>query len=243
MIMADPDQPRKEFNKQELEELAASIRSRGFKEPISVRWNESLHLYMIIDGERRFRAATLIQAEELPCWVQKSNGRDVLIDQIVHNWQRSNLRPYETADALARLRDEFALTSKELAEVTGKPKAEVSKLLALHDKIIPDVQSIARSSDSGGNLTKRHLYSISQLPADRQLDVAEQIRNGNLTAIDTEQLVKKKRLKTVPRSRGVAARQRRFKTATADVVMTFRRATAADEDVEIVLKEIKDQLA
>ena len=239
LIVADPEQPRKEFNQQELSELAASIGSRGFKDPLTVRWADDVQCYMIIDGERRFRAATLLKVDELPCWVQKADGRDVLIDQIVHNWQRSNLRPYETADALARLRDEFSLSAKDLSVTTGKPKGEISKLLALHDKVIPEVQTLARGQESDGSLTRRHLYSISQLPDANQLDVARKVQDGQLTAIETEKLVKQKRPGTARKGLGLGARQRRFRTDMADVVITFRKSNITDLDVLQVLRQIE----
>lgn len=242
LIVADPQQPRKEFNERELTELAASIKARGFKEPLSVRWEESIQRYMIIDGERRFRAATRLNIDELPCWAQNGSSSDVLIDQIVHNWQRANLRPYETADALARLRDEFRLSPKELAAVTGKPKAEVSKLLALHDKVIPEVQNMARGEEADGSLTKRHLYSISQLPAERQSEVAALVRSGSMTALETEKLVKQKRSAGAQKPLGLRARQRRYKTTLADVVLTFRRGNVTDKDVITVLREVDAQL-
>lgn len=246
-IVPDPDQPRKEFPKEEMKELVASIRVRGIKQPLTVRWREDLSKYMVIDGGRRFEAATELQLEELPCWIQEGDGKETLIDQIVHNWQRVNLRPYETADALARLRDEFSLTQQQLADMTGKPKGEISKLLALHDKVVPDVQHMARS-ESGDNipLTKRHLYNISKLKPEEQKTVAEQVHQEKLSAIDTERLVTEKRgTKTSGRPKkrqGVAARQRRFRTTKADVLMTFRKKTVTAEDVQAVLQEIGGQV-
>ena len=78
--MPDPDQPRKEFNDRELTELASSIESRGIKQPLTVRWNQEHSRYMIIDGGRRFAAATRLKLDELPCWIQSGEGKDVLID-------------------------------------------------------------------------------------------------------------------------------------------------------------------
>lgn len=238
--MPDPEQPRKNFDPQELAELANSIRTRGIKEPITVRWDSGSAKWMIIDGERRFRAAAEAGVDTLPCWAQKAQQHDVLIDQIVHNWQRSNLRPYETADALARLRDKFGMTVSELSTATGKRKPDISKLLSLHDKVIPKVQELARSESGEGTLTRRQLYSISQLPPERQLDVAEKVRNGQMSADATEKLVARRRVNR--KARGLSARQRRFNTSLADVVMTFRRATISDADVRAVIREIEAHL-
>jgi ParB family transcriptional regulator, chromosome partitioning protein len=194
---------------------------------------------MIVDGERRYRAAGLLHIDRLPCWIQSLDGRDVLIDQVIHNWQRADLRPCETADALARLRDEFGMSGKDISATTGKPKSEVSKLIAIHDRVIPEVQERART-DERAKLSKRHLYSISKLPSDQQADVADQIRQGGYSAIQTEKLVSKKRTRSG--CRGLDARQRRFHTSTANVAMTFRRATVSDRDVMEVLDEIRAML-
>lgn len=235
-IVPDPDQPRRTFDEQQLEELAASLRSRGIKQPMTVRWVASLERYMIVDGGRRFEAARRAGITKIPCTIDKGEGKDVLIDQIVHNWQRADLRPYETADALARLRDAHNMRQQQLAEVTGKPKGEISKLLALHDKVVPEVQEMARS-ESETKLTKRHLYNISKLPEDQQSEVAQRVQRDGLTAIETEQLTSKG-----TRRKGIAARQRRFHTDDADVVVTFRKAGHTDDDARRVLAKLLEGL-
>lgn len=238
MITPDPNQPRQEFNELEMLELAASIKERGIKQPLTVRWNPTSEKYMVIDGGRRYEAAFRLKLEELPCWVQQGDRKEVLIDQIVHNWQRADLRPYETADALARLRDEFGMAQVDLCRVTGKPKSEISKLLALHDKVDPEIQHAARS-DKDTVLTKRHLYNISKLNREEQRDVARQVQRQKLNALETEALVNSNN----PRAQGVAARQRRFKTTDAEVLMTFRRKPVTTEHVRKVLADLQRQLA
>ena len=109
--------------------------------------------------------------------------KEILVDQIVHNWQRADLKPEETADALARLRDEFDLTQKAISDLTGKPQSEISKFLAIHDWVAPEVQQLAREqADSETPLTMRHLYNISKL-ADpfAQKALAERVRDEKLT--------------------------------------------------------------
>ena len=238
MIIPDPEQPRQKFDEMELMELTSSIKERGVKQPLTVRWNPTAQKYMVIDGGRRYEAATRLKLQELPCWVQEGNRKEVLIDQIVHNWQRVDLRPYETADALARLRDQFGLKQVELCRVTGKPKSEISKLLALHDKVDPEIQAIARS-DSEHQLTKRHLYNISKLKPNKQREIATKVQQEQLTAKQTEQLINAGSHKMhVKKQPGIAARQRRYKTAKADVVITFRRTTISDADIRQVIVEL-----
>jgi len=242
--MPDPHQPRREFNEQELTELTRSIESRGIKQPLTVRWNQQSSLYMIIDGGRRFEAATRLEMKELPCWIQAGEGRDVLIDQIVHNWQRSDLRPYETSDALSRLRDEFGLSQIEIAQVTGKSKAEISKFLALHDKVVPEVQQLARG-DSGNQLSRRHLYSISKIAPEEQGGLADRIIREHLTADRTEQITRpasRKEKPTMRRQRGIQSRQKRFQTSKADVLITFQKQTITEDDIAAVVVELAKQI-
>jgi len=76
----------------------------------------------------------------------EADSRDVLVDQIVHNWQRADLRPYETADALVRLKSEFGMTPAEIAKLTGKSIGEVAKLIALVERLFPKFKSGYASS-------------------------------------------------------------------------------------------------
>ena len=247
-LVPDPEQPRKEFDPAEMEELTSSIRTRGIKQPLIVRWSVQDSRYMIIDGGRRFEAAVRLGLEELPCWIQQGDRRDILIDQIVHNWQRSSLRPWETADALARLRDEFQLSQRELCEVTGKPKSEISKLLALHDNVVPAVQTLARS-DTDSPLTTRHLYNISKLKPEQQIELAERVKAESLSAFQTEEIVASltpkasaKAPKVLKKSQGLSSRQRRFKTSQADVLVTFHRVGVTTQDILQVLDELREGL-
>ena len=243
-LAPDPTQPRKLFDEQELTELAASIQSRGIKQPLTIRWDTVTSRYMLIDGGRRFLAAERLSLEELPCWIQDGDTKDVLVDQIVHNWQRAELRPEETADALARLRDEFDLLQKQISELTGKPQGEISKFLAIHDRVVPEVQQMAREqSDTARTLTMRHLYNIAKLPQSEQKAVADQIRNSHLTATETEELVSRTRGRSRRRSAGLQARQRRFHTDTADVLITFNRVGPTNADVRAVLESIQQQVS
>ncbi len=243
-LLPDPDQPRQQFDEQELTDLTRSIEARGIKQPLTVRWSPEQSRYMIIDGGRRFEAATRLKLDELPCWIQTGEARDVLIDQIVHNWQRSDLRPYETADALARLRDDHGLSQVEIARVTGKSKAEISKFLALHDKVVPDVQDLARS-DAGSALSRRHLYSLSRLAPEEQGDLAQRIIREQLTADRTDQLTRpasRSEKPTTRRPKGIQSRQRHFKTSKADVLITFQKQSITDDDIAATVTELASQL-
>jgi len=189
LIDPDPNQPRRFFDQDALEELAASIQARGIEQPLTVRWEPEARKYRIIDGERRYRAAGIAQLTEAPCLVKDADSRETLIDQIVHNWQRADLRPYETADALVRLKSEFNMTLAEIARLTGKSVGEVGKLVALVEKVVPEVQERVREIGIA-SLTKRHLYTLSQLAPKDQKRLAARIEREQLTAAETERLVR-----------------------------------------------------
>ena len=210
-----------------------------------MRWDATADCYRIIDGGRRFEAASRLGLEELPCWIQSGDAKEVLVDQIVHNWQRSDLRPMETADALARLRDEFGLSQQQIAQMTGKSKGDISKFLKLRDAIIPEVQQQARQQrdDGAASLTKRHLYNIAKLPPDEQTDFAARVQTEKLTALETEQLVQRRTSAKSPniQRNGLPARQRKFHTSIADVVMTFQRKEFTADDIRTVIRELAKQ--
>src|SRR5262249_40386661 len=128
-IRPDPAQPRKNLDTVAQQELIASIRRLGVLQPITVRYIEAEDVYQIIAGERRYQAAKAAEIAELPCWVQSPQAKDILLHQIVENWQRADLNPYDLADALAVLRDANGYSQKDLARETGKPESEISRLL------------------------------------------------------------------------------------------------------------------
>ncbi len=229
-LAADPTQPRRIFDERELSELAASIQSRGIKQPLTVRWDTATSKYMVIDGGRRFLAAERLDLAELPCWIQEGDSKDVLVDQIVHNWQRADLRPEETADALARLRDEFALSQKQISELTGKPAGEISKFLAIHDRVVPEVQQLVREqSETDSPLTMRHLYNISKVgDATAQKELAREIQTKRLTRGDR------------PRTRSTL---RAFVTSTAKVTISFQKQSVSIEDLIEAIEEVRAQLS
>jgi ParB family transcriptional regulator, chromosome partitioning protein len=189
LIEPDPNQPRRYFEQAALEELAASIQARGIEQPLTVRWEPETQKYRITDGERRYRAAGIAGLVDVPCLIKETDSRDTLISQIVHNWQRADLRPYETADALVRLKSEYSIPLIEIARLTGKSIGEVGKLIALVERVVPEVQQKVREVGNA-SLTKRHLYTLSQLSPKEQKRLAARIEREQLTALETERLVR-----------------------------------------------------
>lgn len=239
-IRPDPNQPRRRFDTDAQKELADSVRRLGILQPITVRFMEADGIYQVIAGERRYHAACEAKLSEIPCWVQEPKEQDVLLHQIVENWQRLDMHPYDLADALARLRDGNRLTQRDLARETGKSEGEISKLLALLD-LAPAVQKVARE-DTSGRFTRRHLYAIRSLPAAEQIRLVERTQKETVTAEQMEALAAE-RDQTIRgrKRRGAPVSHHRFSTTQALVSVTFRKRNVTTKDIVAALDEARVQ--
>ena len=129
-ITANPNQPRRTFDEEALEELAASIREHGVISPITLRKNDD-DTYMIIAGERRWRASKLAGLTTIPAYIRTAKDEQVMEWALVENIQRENLDAIEIALAYQRLMDEYQLTQERLSERVGKKRATVANYLRL----------------------------------------------------------------------------------------------------------------
>lgn len=169
-IKPDPSQPRKEFDDEELQELAQSIHRNGLLNPITVKTNGDGE-YIIIAGERRYRAHEILDYETIECIVYNgSNGKEL---QLVENINRKDLNYMELAGAYRSYLDD-GHTLEELSEVVGKPKNIISWMLNL-EKCRPEVQ---------------HLVSRSQLSLVIAISLSKLTENGQLRALRTMQTTK-----------------------------------------------------
>ena len=182
------------------------------QQPVSVRFVPENGSYFIIAGERRYQAAKEIGLNELPCWVQRPEDRDILVHQIVENWQRSDLHPFDLADALAELRDTNRYSQADLARLTSKPESEISRILSLL-KLEADVQKQARAERTG-EITRCHLIAIATLNPAAQQQVYRVVKEKGLTALETEQFVQETKAQHVSMDGrgGRRAERIRFKT-------------------------------
>ena len=129
-VMADPDQPRRMFDEEALAELAASIKIHGILQPLVVTAKDA-H-YVIVAGERRWRAAQRAGLTEVPALVRTLTGQHRLELSLIENLQRRDLNPLETATAYAKLRDQFNLTLEEIGRrVGGKSVSAISNTMRL----------------------------------------------------------------------------------------------------------------
>lgn len=152
LSMIDPksDQPRKHFDKEALEELAASIKENGVLQPILVR-EYAEDRYQIIAGERRFRASKLAELEEIPAIILDKDDRKAAEIALIENIQREDLNPIEEAMAFKALAEEYGLTQEELSEKVGKSRSAIAnstRLLDLPDDIL---EMVANGDISAGH--------------------------------------------------------------------------------------------
>lgn len=237
-IKPDPAQPRKVNNTAAQEEFNATVSRLGILQPITVRFIEKDNVYRIITGERRFRAAKQAGLGQIPCWVQEPNDQDVLLHQIVENWHRCEMHPYDLADALARMRDENGYNQKQIAQQTGKSEGEISKLLALLI-LDADVQKTARE-DSTGRITKKHLYTVIGLEGEDQRRLIGKVQNEGLTTTELKKHAQRASSTHTQQKRpGAPVKQARFNTTSATVTVTFRRQNVTDDDIIAALDEAR----
>jgi len=235
-IQPDPQQPRKVRDATAQAELDASVKRLGILQPIAVRFEDDRGIYRIISGERRYQAAKRAKLPEVPCWVQTPSDEKVLVHQIVENWLRAEIHPYDLADALARLRDGAGFSQKRIAKETGKSEGEISKLLSLQ-QLDAEVQKATRE-DTTSRITKSHLYALTKLPPEAQRKLIALVQRDGLTTAELEKLVEREHVRPgKPKRRGALVKHLRFSTSAATVTVTFRKRDVTNSHVASALDE------
>lgn len=176
------DQPRKVFDQEKLEVLAESIKEHGVVQPIIVC--KEGNRYVIVAGERRWRASKLAGLKTIPVVVKELSSREVMEIALIENLQREDLNPIEEAEAYQKLMDEFEMTQEDVARVVGRSRAAVAnsvRLLNLTDPV--------KSMISDGRLTSGHARTlITVSDKARQMALANEIIEKNLNVRETEKL-------------------------------------------------------
>lgn len=167
-VSAGKYQPRRNFDEDKLEELAASIRAQGVIEPIIVR-AIGKDRFELIAGERRWRASQLAGLAEIPALVRELDDRAVIAIALIENIQREDLSPLEEAQALARLIEEFDLTHQQTADAVGRSRAAVSNMLRLLE-LPPEIRRLL----DDGKLEMGHARALLTLPESRAVSLARQ---------------------------------------------------------------------
>lgn len=182
-VFANPDQPRKVFDEDALNELAASIKKHGVIMPIIV--NRSGNRYMIIAGERRFRATKIAGLNTIPVIVKNYDERQIKEIALIENLQREDLNPIEAATAMRSLMEDYSLSQEELADRIGKSRPAIANTLRLLN-LQADVLEMVRN----GELSAGHARAIVAVPQSDQKKMANNVVKNGLSVRATEKLVK-----------------------------------------------------
>ncbi|WP_146534042.1 ParB/RepB/Spo0J family partition protein [Rubripirellula reticaptiva] len=220
-LIPDPEQPRVDFSDDEIEQLANSIKEKGQLQPIRVRWSEELSTWIIISGERRYRASKQAGLKLVNCqFVEDSLSKsEVLQQQLIENLLRENLKPIEEAKAFEQLREMTGWNSKQLAESIRVTPSKVTRSLALLR--LPEE---VRQRVEEGKLSALAAYELSKLSSDDQI-LAALYSGGDsvtFTAAKAQSQVKQRRGKSSPTRKGAR--------------LTF----ASEEGVKVVVSTPKD---
>ena len=184
-VEPNPDQPRKDFDLEELQSLADSIATHGVVQPLTVRELPNGY-YQIIAGERRWRAARLAEIREIPAVIIEADDRKVMELALIENLQRQDLNPVEEAMGYQTLMQEYGMTQEDAAKQVGKSRPAVAnalRLLNLSDKVLEMIRK--------GELTAGHARAVLSLKTQKLQDAAAQkIATLGLSVRQAEQLCK-----------------------------------------------------
>lgn len=184
LITVNPEQPRKVFEIQELEELSASIQEFGVIQPVVVKKAQEGR-YFLIAGERRLRAATMAGLKKIPVIIRNADEKEIALIALVENVQRENLSYIEEAMAYKKLMDDHGLTQGEIARRVGKQQSTISNKIRL--LILPEeIQRVL----STNRLSERHARALLKLPDDEiRMQVLDKIVKHNLNVKQSDKLV------------------------------------------------------
>lgn len=239
-IVANPDQPRRTFDEEALNELADSIRAHGVISPITLRRNED-GTYMIIAGERRFRASKLAGLNAIPAYVRTAKDEQVMEWALIENIQREDLDAIEIALAYQRLMDDYSLTQERMAERVGKKRATVANYLRLL-KLPAEIQIGIKEKKIDMGHARAILGSKS---AEKQLQLYQRILREGLSVRRVEELVQdtteakptaKRKTTPYPEQQKALSLQlnRRVKIQEGKLIIPFEN----EEDLVQLLKRI-----
>ncbi|SDX11648.1 chromosome segregation DNA-binding protein [Albimonas donghaensis] len=210
LIKPNPDQPRRRFSDDEIDELAASIRERGVIQPLVLRPDPSGEGYQIVAGERRWRAAQRAQLHEVPAVVRDLDDQTVLEVAIIENVQRADLTPVEEARGYSRLMQDFGHTQEKLASIVGKSRPHIAnalRLLTLPETVLGYLDE--------GRISAGHARAL--VTAENPVALAEQVIARNLSVRETEALARRAKPEGPARPSGGAGKDADTKALEMDL--------------------------
>jgi ParB family chromosome partitioning protein len=200
-IKPNPYQPREDFSPDNLEELTQSIKEKGMIQPLLVR--RKGEYFELIAGERRLRAANLLNIKEIPVIIKDVDDRDSLEISLIENIQRQGLNPIEEARAYRYLMEKFKVTQEKISEVLGKARVSVTNILRLL-KLPQEIQEEIKK----GRLSFAHGRALLELEdANQQRRFAQEIISKGLSVRELENLIKMHRPRRMKRKIGEAYRE------------------------------------
>ena len=231
-IHANPNQPRKTFNEESLNELASSIKTHGVLQPIVLtKIGDS---YRIVAGERRFRAAKIAELKTIPAVIKDLTEKEVREIALIENLQREDLNPMEESEALYNLLTENNLTQEALAHAIGKSRPAIANALRLLTLPV-EVQMLVRDLSLSTGHAK---VLVSVKPAEVQIALAKEVVEKKLSVRDLEQRIADlQREKKLPAER-IKTISPEFKALLADMQRVFGtkvKATGNDKKGKIVI--------
>ncbi len=184
-IVPNPNQPRKNFDEEALQELASSIKLHGVIQPLVVNKTDDNN-YLIIAGERRWRASKMAGLEKVPVVIKNYTEKQVREISIIENLQREDLNPIEAARAIKQLMDEYHLTQEVVSDRIGKSRSSVANTLRLLT-LYPDVIKMIED----GKLSSGHAKSLVVVDdTTQQIKLAKQASEGKMSVRELEKAVK-----------------------------------------------------
>lgn len=215
-VIPDPKQPRTEFDIDAISSLAANLKAKGQLHPIHVRWSEEAERWVIVSGERRWRAAQHAGLPTVDCFFheQPLSNSQILELQLIENLMREDLRPVEEAKAFQSLMDLNNWNGKQLAEALQIPASKISRSLALLDLPAEYQQQV-----DTGQIAARTAYELSRLVNDTDRDeLAAQSAEGKLTPAEAAVAVRKKQTRRAAKTQTV--RQTFFADNACQIIIT-----------------------
>jgi len=184
-IFPNPKNPRRDFDENTLNELAASLKQFDMVQPLTVSKLDN-GKYQLVAGERRLRAAKIAGLKDVPAYIRQANDRELLELALLENLQREDLNAIEIGLSYKRMMDELNYTQEQVAERMGKERSTVTNYIRLL-KLPPDIQLAVRN----GELSMGHARALINIDTiDKQLYVYDEIKSRQLSVRQTEELVR-----------------------------------------------------
>ena len=186
MIKSDVDQPRKSFDSEKIAELTESIKTHGIIQPLILR-KKSENQYIIVAGERRWRAAKLAGLKEVPAIIMELTDKDVLEISLIENIQRQDLNPIEEALAYRKLISEFKITQEELSKRIGKSRVAIANTIRL-----TNLDNRVQQYLLDGSITEGHGRALLAVSYEElQYGLAQQVIDDKLSVRELERIIKR----------------------------------------------------